>query len=82
MSSSLDKDLLKTVLTELRQIKEGLRLASKKLLSVEETAAMMGSSPKTVRNQLSQGTFPVKEVRRGSRVLFKRREVERYIDEL
>ena len=73
-------DILKTVLTELRQIKEGLRLASKELLSVEETAAMLGSSPKTVRNELSKGSFPVKEVRRGSRVLFKRRDVLAYIE--
>jgi len=75
-------DLLKTILGELLQIKEGLGLGSKELLSVEEVATMLGSSPKTVRNALSKGTFPIREIHRGSRVLFKRREVLAYIDSL
>jgi predicted Ser/Thr protein kinase len=80
--SSSNNDLLKEVLTELRQVKEGLRLASKELLSIEETAAMLGSSPKTIRNELSKHVFPIREIRRGARVFFKKRDVVAYVEGL
>jgi excisionase family DNA binding protein len=52
------------------------------LLGVNEVAMMLGISPVTLRNYLSQGKLPIKPVKIGGRTLFKRTEVESYIENL
>ncbi len=53
---------LDLVLQELRQLRSELQASKpiKRLLSIPETADYLGISPKTIRNMLSLGTFPVK----------------------
>ena len=57
----------------------------KRLLSVKETAQYLGISPKTIYNSIcrnSKTPFPIRPRRRGRRVLFDIKELERYVDSL
>jgi hypothetical protein len=74
---------LETVLSELRQIIKELKITSKRLLSVEEAAHYCGISPKTMRNGLgpkAKKPFPVKPVRYNGKVLFRREDLDHFID--
>jgi predicted DNA-binding transcriptional regulator AlpA len=77
---------LTQVLKELRQvIREELRAPAKRLLTVEEAAAYLGIAAKTLRNGLgpkADRPFPVRPVKVGGRVLFKREALDSYIDSL
>lgn len=56
-----------------------------RLLSVEETARYLSLAPKTIRNRLgpkAPDPFPVKPKRIGKRVLFDKKDLDRYIDQL
>ena len=55
---------------------------TKPLLSIDEMAPRVGRSPKTVRNLLSKGTFPLKPIKVGRRVFFRARDVAAYIEGL
>jgi excisionase family DNA binding protein len=52
----------------------------KRFLSVAETAHYLGLSKRTIYNQLSAGTFPVRPRRYGRKVLFDLKDLERYAD--
>ncbi len=57
----------------------------RRLLSVKETARLLGISPKTILNQTgkkSKKPFPVKPKRFGRRILFDVRDVEAYISKI
>ncbi len=57
----------------------------KRLMSVEETAAFLGISVRTIYNQVcrkAKKKFPVKAKRIGRRILFDIRELESYVDSL
>jgi predicted DNA-binding transcriptional regulator AlpA len=57
----------------------------KRLLSVEETAAYIGISPRTLYNRISwkaTNPFPVTPKRVGRRVKFDRDELDAYVDSL
>lgn len=76
---------IQLVLAELRQLRTELRTPSKRLLTVEEAAHYCGISPKTVRNGLGPRAakpFPVKPVRYGGKVLFRRENLDEFIDEM
>jgi len=47
----------------------------RRLLSVPETARLMGISPKTIYNEISKKCFPIRAKRHGRRVLFDERAV-------
>ncbi len=58
---------------------------AKRLLSVDETAAYLGVSPRTIYNAVapkSKNPFPVKPKRVGKLVKFDIRDLERYVDTL
>ena len=60
-------------------------LIKKRLLSVEETAAFLGISVRTIYNQIGRKAkrkFPIKAKRIGRRILFDIRELESYVDSL
>jgi predicted DNA-binding transcriptional regulator AlpA len=76
---------LQTILSELRQLRADLRIPPKRLLNVAETARYLGVAEKTVRNGLGPRAakpFPIKPVRVGGRVLFKRESLDAFIDGL
>jgi predicted DNA-binding transcriptional regulator AlpA len=52
------------------------------LLGVNDVAHMMGISPVTFRNYLSQGKLALKPVKIGGRTLFRRKDVEAFIESL
>jgi hypothetical protein len=52
------------------------------LLDVPLAAFYIQMAEKTLRNEISGGTFPVKPIRRGRKVLFKKKDLDRYVDEL
>ena len=60
-------------------------MMEKRLLSVNEVAAYLGLSPRTIYNGVapkSKAPFPVKAKRIGKAVRFDRRDLDRYIDSL
>lgn len=73
---------LSQVLKELKELRAELRAGAKRLLPIPEAAEYLGISPRTVRNELSRKTFPVKPVKHGGKVLFRREDLDRYIDGL
>ena len=52
------------------------------LLSVDDVATILGISPVTLRNYLSQGKIELKPIKLRSRTLFKKSEVENFIASL
>ncbi len=73
---------LKTVLAELQALRQEIRSASKRLLPIPEAAEYLGLSPRTIQNDLSRKVFPVKPVRYRAKVLFRREDLDKYIDSL
>ncbi len=76
---------LQTILKELRELRQVMEQAPKRLLTVEEAAHYCGLSPKTIRNGLGPRAikpFPVKPVKLAGRVLFRREDLDRIIDGL
>ncbi len=54
-----------------------------KLIDIHQLAAMIAQKPKTIRNRLYEGTFPLKPVKQGGRKNFWfESDVDRYIEEL
>ena len=77
--------VLQVVLDEIRRLRDELRTATKRLLPVEEAATYLGIAPKTLRNCLgpkASKPFPVKPVRYGGKVLFRREDLDKFIDEM
>jgi len=59
--------------------------SGKRLLSVEETAAYLGISPRTIYNKIGRRTktmFPIKPKRIGRLVRFDLKDIEDYIDSI
>ncbi len=76
---------LNRVLAELQKLRKELAVPQKRLLPVEATAAYLGISPKTIRNGLGPRAgkpFPIKPVRLAGRVLFRREDLDKFIDGL
>ena len=58
---------------------------SKRLLSVKETATLLGLSPRTIYNRIgtkAQIRFPIKPKRIGRSVRFDLRDIENYINSI
>ena len=50
--------------------------------TVAEIAQLLRIKPKTVRNRMATGSFPIPYKKFGKHVLFPRQDVERFLDEL
>ena len=70
---------LTEVLVEIKQLRADLKLSRRALLSIPEVAEILNLSPRTIRNQLSLGTFPIKAMRAGGGVRFTKLAVEAYL---
>ncbi|UCE50834.1 MAG: helix-turn-helix domain-containing protein [Desulfobacterales bacterium] len=56
-----------------------------RLLSINDTAKYIGIAPKTLRNRIcrkSENPFPVKPKRIGKKVLFDRKDLDKWIDSI
>lgn len=76
---------LNMVLTEIKKLRKEIAAPQKRLLTVEETACYLGVAAKSIRNGLGGKAvkpFPIKPVRVGGRVLFKREDLDAFIDDL
>jgi predicted DNA-binding transcriptional regulator AlpA len=81
----MDLGEIKKELALLRREIERLRRPEPELLSVEEVAQMLGLAPKTIRNGLgprARKPFPIRPVRLGGRVLFRRADIAEFIRSL
>ena len=58
------------------------RLIERRLLGIEELGEYIGIRPQTIRNRLSNGTFPIPAKKVCGRVKFDLRDVESYLDKL
>lgn len=74
--------VLKMVLTEIRNLRKEIQASKKRLYPIPEAAEYLGISPRTIQNDLSRKVFPVKPVRYRGKVLFRREDLDRYIDGL
>ena len=54
----------------------------RRLLGIEELGEYLGIRPQTIRNRLSNGTFPIPAKKICGRVKFDRKDVESYLDKL
>ena len=52
------------------------------MFRIHELAEYLGLSSQTIYNQLSAETFPIRTKRMGRRLLWDRRDVDRYLDQL
>ena len=73
---------LSSILEEVRQLREDLKARDRTLLTIRQAAAFLGMAEKTLRNRLSDGSFPLRPVRLSGRPLFKRRDLENLVDNL
>jgi hypothetical protein len=76
---------IQMVLAELRQLRKELRAPNKRLFPIEDAANYLGIASKTIRNGLgprAKKPFPIKPVRYGGKVLFKREDLDKFVDEL
>lgn len=73
---------LQKILAELKELKRMIGAGHKRLLTVDETAVALGLSPKSIRNRLSTGEFPLKAVKLAGRTLFKAKEIDTLVDGL
>lgn len=55
------------------------KLLSQLLISLAEAAVLIGIAPKTARNWLAQGRFPIPTVRVGGKRLVRVSDVEEYV---
>jgi len=65
------KPILEAILSELRAMRETTARPVKDFLTVEELAVQLGIAPKTIRNRISAGAFPLKPRKIGGRILFR-----------
>lgn len=76
-------DHYQEILKELKELRQVMGFASKRLLTVEEAAHYCGISPKTIRNGLgpkAAKSFPIKPVKLSGRVLFRKEDLDGFID--
>jgi len=55
---------------------------AQRLMDTNECAEYIRHSPGSIRNMISKGTLPFKYIKQGRKVLFDRRDVDRWIDGL
>ena len=55
---------------------------NKRLLRVEETAGYLSISPRTIYNEISRGTCPLKAKKLGMRALFDLNDLDAYVDSI
>ncbi|MBU4232564.1 MAG: helix-turn-helix domain-containing protein [Proteobacteria bacterium] len=79
-SSQHNQPSLKEILSELQALRQEIRSASKRLLPIPEAAEYLGLAPRTVRNDLCRKVFPIKPVKYRRKLLFRRDDLDRYID--
>ena len=70
------------ILEEVRQLREDLKARNRALLTVRQAAVFLGMAEKSLRNRISDGSFPLRPVRLSGRPLFKRRDLEDLVDSL
>ena len=68
-------------LVQLKELEAGC-VVLPPMLDVNTASWYLGVSAKTLRNQLSNNTFPVKPVKHVGKVLFRKRDLDAYIDGL
>jgi predicted DNA-binding transcriptional regulator AlpA len=73
---------LASILEEVRRLREDLKSRDRALLTIRQAAVFLGMAEKTLRNRLSDGSFPIRPVRLSGRPLFKRRDLENLVDSL
>jgi excisionase family DNA binding protein len=54
----------------------------KRGFTVAEAATYLGISPRTIYNEVSRGTFPIKPRRWGRKPLFRKEDLDRLLDSL
>jgi predicted DNA-binding transcriptional regulator AlpA len=53
-----------------------------RLLGIRDLAEYLGIKPQTIRNRLSNGTFPIPVIKVLGRIKFDRKDIDRYIDRM
>jgi excisionase family DNA binding protein len=61
---------------------ENTKKIEKRGYTVQETADYLGISVRTVYNEMSRGTFPIKPRRWGRKPIFRKEDLDRLLDTL
>ena len=72
--------LLQTILERLINLE--LIVKPRALYTVEDAAAYFALAPKTIRNKLSDGTFPVRAHKLGGKTVFRKQDLDRFAESL
>jgi hypothetical protein len=80
MKTTIKKDRREGTLQVIGPLND--RVVLPRMLSVSQAGWYMGFAPKTVRNQLSNKTFPVRPKKVRGKVLFDIRDLDAYLDGL
>lgn len=84
----VDKDfqeLRRELLGEIRALRQELRGPERRMLTVEQAAHYLGIAARTLRNRLGPRAakpFEVRPVRVSGRVLFRKKDLDEYLDSL
>jgi predicted DNA-binding transcriptional regulator AlpA len=55
---------------------------SRRMLGIEEVSTIIGLKPQTIRNKLSNGTFPIATRKIGRLLKWDSKDIERFLDSL
>ena len=53
-----------------------------RMLNIFELAVVIGLKPQTIRNKLNCGTFPIKTKKIGRKLLWDKKDVDKFLDGL
>ena len=53
-----------------------------RMLNIYELAVVIGLKPQTIRNKLNCGTFPIKTKKIGRKLLWDKKDVDKFLDGL
>jgi len=76
---------LETVLSEIRKLRQELKVSTKRRLKVDEAAEYLGIAERTLRNRIgpkAKKPFPVHPIRVSGRLVFEVSDLDAYIDGL
>jgi predicted DNA-binding transcriptional regulator AlpA len=76
------KFLSKEVFYEGYRMCRGGKNISRRMLGIEEVSTIIGLKPQTIRNKLSNGTFPIATRKIGRLLKWDSKDIERFLDSL
>jgi len=65
-----------------REMCKGRKNISRRMLGIAEVSTIIGLKPQTIRNKLTNGTFPIPTKKVGRLLKWDSRDIEKFLDSL